>query len=472
MNFLSLPFLVALGLGVLVFHHLPPAARSPYLLLASYCFYATWSLPWTGLLIGATAFVFFAARRAVPSETPSPSKRSSIWLWGAILVLVLVLFFLKYLPPFSGGTALSSVVAPIGISYYTFRLISYIVDVHWGKLKPESDFVAFALSIAFFPQIVSGPIHRPIDLLPQLKRTGPVSRETVRNGLRLILFGAFEKLVVADRLKTVVDNIFNNLTDYPGPALALGAYAFALQLFADFSGLTDIALGMGRLFGIEGPENFDQPFLSTNMQAFWRRWHMSLTSWLNDYLFLPLRMLFRRAGTLGLIAAIFVDMFAIGVWHGPKWTFLAFGAVNGVLVSASALTLKARNSFFKRHPRLSTLRAWVAPLITFHLVVIAFVFFRANSLADAAYVLAHLGSPSPQGSWGLKGVGLVDQLGVVGLVGVPLILIVQRARASDALRQAFQFGPRWRRWVLYYVVLLAIVAFGQMEKTTFIYEQF
>ena len=461
---------------MVVFHLLPLRMRRVYLLALSYAFYATWGLGFAFLLLAVTILAYAAAAQVAPNRSAPPSGLP--WFFLSLAVLLGALFVFKYLPPISVWLGLDSrlagLIAPLGISYYTFRLISYVVDVRWGKMAPERSFVAFALYVAFFPQILSGPIQRAGDFLAQTEQPRRVDPALVRDGLRLILFGLFEKLVVADHLADVVSNVFDRASSMSGVAFALGAYAFAFQLYADFSGLTDIALGMGQLFGIEGPPNFDNPFYAPNIQAFWRRWHMSLTTWLSEYLFTPLHMAFRSAGEMGLVAAIFINMVAVGIWHGAKWTFVAFGVLNGIYVAVSALTLRRRNRFFKTRTGLAKWRVVLAPLVTFHLVVLAFVLFRANSLGDAIYFFRHLipTQGAPGSAWGLRRMGLSDQLGIVGFVGVPIMEAIHLARSSSRVRQAFELSPTVLRWAAYYAMVLLILLLGQSESRKFIYAQF
>jgi D-alanyl-lipoteichoic acid acyltransferase DltB (MBOAT superfamily) len=470
MPYLSFEFAALLAAAVLTFYAIRPSIRRHYLLALSYAFYATWSPRYLALLIAATCLVWVAGRRVAPSAPgaePGPTERR--WLWSSVVGLFGLLFAFKYLPAIAPGSRVASLVAPLGISYYTFRLTSYLVEVYWGK-PPARDFVSFALYVAFFPQIVSGPIQRADDFLPQVESPRPFDADRITGGLRLILFGAFEKFVVANRIEVVANSVFDAPGRASGAAFLVAAYAYAIQLYADFSGLTDIAIGIGRLFGLESPPNFDNPFYSPNIQVFWRRWHMTLTSWLRDYLFAPLHLALRDLGEPGLFIAIFVNMIAIGAWHRASWNMILFGVLNGVYVIASSLTLKRRNKFFKGRPALSKVRAVVDPVVTFTMIAIALVFFRAATLRDALLILRHL-VPSHAPAWGLRGIGL-QAFGIPGVLAIVAMEIVHLARASGALRRALDSSPRWVRWSVYYAVIGSILALGQVGAQGFIYGRF
>jgi alginate O-acetyltransferase complex protein AlgI len=274
-----------------------------------------------------------------------------------------------------GSDPATMIILPLGLSYYIFKMLGYLLDVYWELMPAQRSFAAVALHSAFFPQLVSGPIQRAGSFFEQLQRLDAPDPKEFLTGLRRILFGLFKKVVIADTLATVSQHAHAHPALFSPLELLAAAYCFAIQLYMDFSGLTDIAIGLGLLFGIRGPENFDLPFFAPNIQVFWRRTHMSLTTWLTDYLFTPLRMSFRRLGTTGLCLAIFINLTAIGLWHGLTWTFLIYGAIHGVYMIVSVLTMKRRNAFFHDRPALAQLRKFIAPIATFHLVVFTYIFF-------------------------------------------------------------------------------------------------
>ncbi len=311
MTFLSIRFALFLTEAVSLFWFCPLRLRPLFLAVASYLFYALWSPIGALGLLAVTTFAFYtglALQRSVGMNSLDGATKVILAL--SVAMLVAWLFFFKTLILMKSvmgqdpgnarelaGFISVHAILPLGISYYTFKIISYLLDVYWGKVKAERSFVNFAASVAFFPQIVAGPIQRSEDFLTQIRQLGPAP-DRIRRGFRRILLGCFKKAVIADNLSGLVEAAYPHLQ---GPASsALPAfYIFPIQLFIDFSALTDIAIGVALLFGIESPENFDRPFLASCISQYWRRWHMSLTSWLTDYVFLPLRMATRRAGRLG-----------------------------------------------------------------------------------------------------------------------------------------------------------------------------
>ncbi|HET6413606.1 MAG TPA: MBOAT family O-acyltransferase [Anaeromyxobacter sp.] len=483
MSFLSAPFVLFLGVAVAAFEVSPARFRPMVLLSASYVFYASNSPSSALLLLGVTLVVHRAALAIERSRT----ERGKLRLVGAaVAALTLLLAGFKLasaLGPWFGpgrnrmpeGVALR-VLVPLGLSYYIFKLIGYLLDVYWENLPAERSVVAVALYASFFPQIVSGPIQRAGTFFDQLGRTIEPQPASVEAGARRILFGLVKKIAVADRLAIVVDSIHAKPGAYSSLELLLGAYLFALQLYADFSGLTDIAIGLGQLFGFKGPENFELPFFSRNLQEYWRRWHMSLTSWLGDYLFTPLRMALRDLGRLGLALAIIVNMVAIGLWHGMAWTYAAFGLLHGIFMVVSVLTLKRRDAFFGRHPLLSRVRRIAAPIVTFHLVALALVVFRANSLGHALEYLAHLipaaGAGIPLTRLDPRLLSFKPGLLLGVLVLAAIIEFVNWAMRQPNWSQRFLAAPRAFRWALYYGIIFMVLTIGNSGQQKFIYAQF
>lgn len=478
MTFQSLSFAAFVAATAGLFWLVPVRFKRYVLLAASCAFYVSWSLRYTVLLLAVTGFVYTAALQISASRDERTKRRL---MAVAVVVLLGVLASFKYFAdlqpllvqmPGGGGIAALRLAVPLGISYYVFKLVGYVVDVYWENVPAERSLVAVANYAAFFPQMLCGPIQRAGDFFTQLRALRNPSADMVSSGLRLVLFGFFKKLVVADQLGTIIDPFFNRL-DHQAPAELLAAlYLFPIQLYADFSGISDIAIGIGRLFGIESPPNFDSPLYAANVTDFWRRWHMSLTSWLRDYVFMPLRHATRSLGDMGLVIAIMANMVAIGLWHGARSSYLVFGLINGVYMSVSALTLKTRNTWFKAHPAWARLRRFVAPLVLFHLVVVAFAFFRLPTASQA--VLALMGAlPAVRHPAALAAaIGPKTTRFAVAMLGVVAMEIVHSARRQPRLEAWFLGRPIWMRWGLYYAAGLAIVLLGTYTTTTFIYAQF
>lgn len=485
MSFTSFSFVPFLLIAVTSFHLLPGRWRPLCLFVASYAFYATWSAPHAALLFMATTGTYLVGRAISSSE----GNRQRRWLAVGVVGLVGLLCAFKYAGELgatfmrfgyeSGG--LTRLAVPIGISYYTFKLLSYLIDVYWEKVPAEKDFIAFAAYVAFFPQILSGPIQRARDFLPQATSGAAVTPDYLSSGLRLILFGLFKKLVVADNLAGYVDQVFDNPAQATWLGALLGSYLFALQLYADFSGLANIAIGVGRLFGIETPPNFNRPFSAPNIQEFWRRWHITLSSWLADYVFAPLRMRLRYWDDVGLAIALTVNMMAIGLWHGARSSYLMFGAINSVYLIVSAFTLKRRNRAFKNHPSLSRLRRFFGPLFTFHMVVFAFVFFRAQDVETAVTLLSRFAPAFEEWPRSLAAApawlhvqlhGLNGPRVRIGIFALPVIALVHLIDLRGWGRKVLLDRPIWFRWTVYYVATMAIIGFAGAAGQQFIYARF
>ncbi len=449
------------------------AWRPRALLLLCVAYYAleagASSLAW---LAAATVLTFGVARAAPPSA--SPSARRALLL-GGVAVLLGFLALFKY------GAAVSpalAVAAPLGISYFAFKLVSYLLDLYWDDRPAERDPVGFALYAAFVPQIVSGPIQRADDFLGQLRAAA--RRPNVTAGLRLVLFGLFKKLVVADRLALLVDPVYRSPLDATPAAAVIATYAFAFQLYADFSGLTDIAIGLGRLVGIEAPPNFDAPFRAVNIEDFWRRWHMSLTFWLSDYLFTPLRMSLRSFGALGLAAAILINMTAVGVWHGARFTYLAFGVAMGVLLAVSALSSGLRRGWERRSPAYARLATLAGPVVTFHLMALGWILFRAPDLATARLVYAQLPAglaALAAGPWAglqaaLASVHLEAGHVALTLVALAAMQVMHTLRYGVARGRFDAVVPPVLRVALYEAAAIAVVVNGSLDPGLFLYAQF
>jgi alginate O-acetyltransferase complex protein AlgI len=481
-SFLSIAFAAFLACGLVIFYLAPLRHRPGVLLALSLAYYCTWSVWPTILLLGVAAIVYYAARLIEGSASQSRGLRLTT-LTVTILLVVLVVFKCALAlaaalhtswdrPGFDAALWLG---APLGLSYYLFKLIGYLLDVYWGTLPARRDFTSVGLYAAFFPQIVSGPIQKAADFFTQLEGLGAADTALFVTGLRRILFGLFKKVVVADQLAVAVASVHTNTSAHSSLELLLGAYLFSLQMYADFSGLTDIAIGIGLLFGIRGPENFNRPYFAANLQDFWRRWHMSLTCWLTDYLFVPLRMSLRHLGTVGLALAIFINMVAIGVWHGPRWTYLVFGCINGVFMIVSALTLKPRNAYFRSRPQLSTLRTVLGTLVTFNLVVFTHVFFQAPDLPSALTYLGQLSHllphPVPATRLDIQVFGPSAARLYEALLGLAVMEWLNWAQSQPQWIGRFTGVRREVRWAAYYIVI-AIVMLTARGTTSFIYAKF
>lgn len=483
MSFISAPFVLFMGAVLVAFQLSPARFRPLVLLVASYAFYLTYSLWGALLLLGVTVAVHQAALALERRLTGEGGGIRLVGVAAAALVVLLAGYKLASAlfpgvasPDRATDSVALQVIVPLGLSYYIFKLIGYLLDVYWEKVPAERSFVAVALYAAFFPQIVTGPIERAGPFFEQLGQTTQLKPDLVVTGFRRILFGLFKKILVADPLGAAVSAVHTQPGAFSALELLLGAYCFALQLYADFSGVTDMAIGLGQLFGIQGPENFNLPFWAGNIQEYWRRWHMSLTTWLADYLFTPVRMALRDFGNVGLALAILINMVAIGVWHGMAWTYAAFGLLHGIFLVVSVLTLKKRNTFFKQHPGLSRVRAIAGPLITFHLVLLGLIVFRADSLGHAIEYVTHLIPATGTAiAWNRLDFQLLritpTVLESVLVLAAVMELVHWAARQPDWSRR-FLGAPRVFRWALYYAIIFMIIGIGNSGQGKFIYAQF
>jgi D-alanyl-lipoteichoic acid acyltransferase DltB (MBOAT superfamily) len=277
------------------------------------------------------------------------------------------------------------------ISYFVFRLISYFLDVYWGKCDPVNEFVPFAAYVAFFPQMIAGPIQRASSFVPQLQSQS-AGKGRVLEGLVRMALGFAKKSLVADNLGLFVGWAYSHLHSGSAVPSLVALYLYPLQLYADFSGLADIAIGSGLVLGIEGPENFDAPFTAKSISEFWRRWHITLTAWIRDYVFLPLRMATRNLGDTGLALSLTVNMLLIGLWHGFTTGFLAYGLFQAVFLVGDVLTRSRRHEYYKNNPALARLAALAGPIFVYHVIAIGSVFFRAPSFAVITELFAGIGS--------------------------------------------------------------------------------
>lgn len=408
MPFTSLFYLVFLGLIVVLSGALRSARRQNGLLLAAgYVFYATWDWRFVVLLGGTTVFSFLVSRGL--ARLPDGRRRRLLLILGVGVNLAALGFF-KYFNFFAeSATALLTglgvqvsaptltVLLPVGISFYTFQAIGYLVDTHNRKFQPAASLIDFGLFLAFFPLLLAGPIERGPRLLPQIQKPRRLTPDRVESGLILIGLGLFRKIVIADVAASLIDPaLFEAPADFPAGQVLVSLYLFALQIYGDFAGYSDVARGSAQLLGFDLMENFNQPYLAQTVSEFWRRWHISLSSWLRDYLFFPLsRALLQRQwpGLVVYALATLVTMLLAGLWHGAAWTYVAWGGLLGLYLIAARL-LQGKALRWRKHPRRAVrwAVAGASILLTFHLILVAWALFRSPSLESALAVLSQSGA--------------------------------------------------------------------------------
>jgi D-alanyl-lipoteichoic acid acyltransferase DltB (MBOAT superfamily) len=463
-----------------VFFALPQRWRWVALVVASYYFYMCWK-PVYAVLLAASTLVDYSVGRAL-SRAEKPRIKKLILL-ASLLVNFGVLFAFKYSDFVSASVEMAfgwmNVSAdlprlhwllPVGISFYTFQSVSYTIDVYRGTIPAEKHFGIYSAYVTFFPQLVAGPINRAPHLLPQFKEEKRFAMDNVRIGLRLALWGMFKKVCVADLLAPVVNTVYAEPGKFAGPYLLLATLFFTIQIYCDFSGYSDIAVGIARILGFDLMTNFRQPYFSSSVAEFWQRWHISLSTWFRDYLYFPLGG--NRVTKLRWCLNLMIVFIVSGLWHGANWTFLAWGALHGVYLVSSVIAKGRASSCARREAATGACAEAANILLVFLLVMIGWVFFRANSIGNACYILSH-GLSLRGFQWPiLFSLGLPRfEVGLaVGMIAVLLItdgLIWKKPAAFINF-----WNKTWFRWSCYAAGVYSIIFFGVFGKVQFIYFQF
>lgn len=452
--------------------------QNGFILLASYVFYGWWDWRFLSLIIFSSIVDFSVGRKLAQTQDPTARKK---WLYLSLATNLGLLGFFKYfnffveqfITAFAGlGISLEPstlhIILPVGISFYTFQTLSYTIDVYHRRLKPTDDWIAFFAYVGFFPQLVAGPIERSTHLLPQFLQSRHFDYDKARDGMRQILWGLFKKIVIADSCALVVNDIFANYETAGASTLILGAVLFAFQIYGDFSGYSDIAIGTGRLFGFDLMRNFAYPYFSRNIAEFWRRWHISLSTWFRDYVYIPMGGS-RVNSRWILVRNVFVVFLVSGFWHGANWTFIIWGALHAAFFLPIILLSRNRKYLdtVAADRFLPTAREMINMLFTFGLVCIGWIFFRAEDLEQATgYLLRILDHPVLEVDILRKHVLLI-----LGILIFVLIEWTQRRR-----QHAFEFRgnriPQLVRAGIYLLTALSILVFAPKQESPFIYFQF
>lgn len=480
MLFNSAEFLVFFPIVVGIYFLTPHRWRWVLLLAASYYFYMSWKAEYIFLILLSTGIDYWAGLQM--------GKRAERTARRPFLILSLcsnlgILFAFKYFNFFNDSTRALfdglnifydvpafNVLLPVGISFYTFQTLSYSIDVFRGRQEPERHLGIFALYVAFFPQLVAGPIERSLNLLPQFRQKVAFDYERVTSGLRLMAWGFFKKVVIADKLALLVDGVYGDPQAHTGLTLIFATYFFAYQIYCDFSGYSDIAIGAARVLGIDLMKNFRQPYLSQSIPEFWRRWHISLSTWFRDYLYIPLGG--NRVSQTRLFVNVMIVFLVSGLWHGANWTFVIWGGLHGLFLIASLITQPLQKQFMQAiaSPKIVTFIRW---LVTFNLATFAWIFFRANTLSDAWYIATHLFTEISLSAFVAQ--GFSSELGrlsvgllLLAIVALELVEYLHRTRRFVLPQQRFAV-----RWSGYYLLVMTILFWGQLESDAlFIYFQF
>jgi alginate O-acetyltransferase complex protein AlgI len=448
------------------------------LLVASYYFYSCWDYRFLFLLIFSTVLDYATGIKMYEAKTESLKK---FWFWLSIIINLGFLGVFKYynffadsfsdalsLIGFQAGFVTLNVILPVGISFYTFHGLSYVIDIYKNRIKPERNFIDYSLFVSFFPLLVAGPIERATHLLPQIKSKRAFNYSQALDGLRQILWGLFKKIVIADNCAQYANMIFNNSGDYSGSTLVLGALFFTFQIYCDFSGYSDIALGTARLFGVELLRNFAYPYFSRDIAEFWRRWHISLSSWFRDYLYIPLGG--SKGGIWMKIRNTFIIFLVSGFWHGANWTFLIWGALNAIyFLPLLLLNLNRDNLETVAQGKIfPTFKEIFSIIITFSLTVFAWIFFRAASVDHAIEYIGGIFSKS------LLSIPSVETKAYLILFVVLIFMMVEWI--GREYRYGIEFVKKIKspiaRIVLYYTIIIMILVLGNFTENEFIYFQF
>lgn len=449
------------------------------IVVASYVFYGWWDWRFLSLIIFSTIVDYLIGQRL---RTEDKLSKRKILLWTSIIVNLGFLGFFKYynffLENFVDAFSLFgmqinpnslNIILPVGISFYSFQTLSYTIDVYRKKLEPTKDFVAFSAFVCFFPQLVAGPIERAINLLPQFYKKRTFEYHKAVDGMRQILWGLFKKVVIADNCAEFANQIFNNSADMNGSTLVLGAIFFTFQIYGDFSGYSDIAIGTSRLFGFDLKQNFATPYFSRDIAEFWRRWHISLSTWFRDYLYIPIGG--SRGGTWMKVRNTFAIFLVSGFWHGANWTFIIWGALNAIYFLPLLLTNKNRKNLgvVAEGKLLPSLRELFLMLTTFMLTVFAWIFFRAENISHA---FNYIGGIFSESIFSIPAFSKrKDSLIILSIICV--FLLIEWFGRQDKFALA-KFGLSLKspiRYLLYYLMVFLILIFIDKEQQ-FIYFQF
>jgi D-alanyl-lipoteichoic acid acyltransferase DltB (MBOAT superfamily) len=474
----TFPFFVFFALVFIVYWKIHAQYRWIILLLASYYFFGTWYPAYLGLIILTTAVNYFSALAMVRS-----GNNKKYFLWLALGIDLAILFIFKYFNFFTFTLAQvlqaghMTVVfpevnwlLPLGISFYTFQTIGYMLDVYKGTIKPEKHIGYFALFVCFFPQLAAGPIERAGELLPQIKKNHEFQYTQVVSGLKLFTLGLFKKLVIADNIGIIVDRVFASLPTYKGFSLVVTVILYSWQIYTDFSGYTDMARGVARMLGFDLVENFNLPYVATSVRDFWRRWHMSLSRWFKDYVYIPLGG--SRKGLARACVNTLIVFTLCGIWHGASWNFVIWGAFFGFIMAGERIVEKIINHRF-------TLPRFIAVVYTYAVVCISWVLFRATTLSDAVYIYRNSfvgwkNFISPSYLFASISQLFITNRVEMGITFGLLLLAVctEYVVRVGSVNRILNKQPTVIRYAVYVLLVLVIVQFRNADIKAFIYARF
>ncbi len=451
--------------------------RNLFLLTASYVFYGFWDWRFLSLILISSLMDYILAMQIHAAKPEQKSKRKTLLVLSLVLNLGFLGFFKYYnffVESFIATFTLFGkefsyspmhIILPVGISFYTFQSLSYTLDVYFKKMEPTHKLINFLAFVSFFPQLVAGPIERAKKLLPQFDEIKSFDYQAARSGLLFILFGLFKKIMIADRLAVFINQTYGNIEDAKGIAMLTGVFFFAFQLYLDFSAYSDIAIGTARLFGFKLSTNFRRPYLSSSFSGFWKRWHITLSSWFQDYIYIPLGG--NRKGANRKIVNLLVVFFLSGLWHGASWNFVIWGLING-------LFLILLDPLFKLEKPSGGMKRFFAALLVFSGWTLSLIFFRAQTFGDAMLVFQNIGFDGVQALYDF-GLNSREFTFALWLIAGMMVYEVIAEKWSEALQERFYAGHYLLRWGVYLILTLSIIylgAYGAGNDNSFIYFQF
>ncbi len=480
MLFNSLEFILFFPIVVAAYFALKPKYRWILLLLASYYFYMCWNYKYIVLIMLSTFVDYFSG---IFIHKSSNKRVRTGFLLASLGVNLGLLFFFKYFNFF--GDSLNYIfdqfnifydipaydyLLPVGISFYTFQTLSYTIDIYNGKQKPEYHFGRFALFVSFFPQLVAGPIERSVNLLPQFREDFKFEYERVKNGILLMVWGFFKKVVIADRLAEYVNTVYNNPEAHEGLQNIIATLFFSFQIYCDFSGYSDIAIGAAMIMGYRLMTNFRRPYFALSIREFWQRWHISLSTWFRDYVYIPLGG--NRVVKWRWYYNLFITFLVSGLWHGAEWTFVIWGALHGFYLVFAIWTNKLRERFnnFIGLSKLPKLYQFVQIFVTFVLVYFSWIFFRANNTHDAFYIIGKHFSFSGNPELNLFSFNIDFYIAFISIIALLLIEFFEEY-AQLSVNMMIK-TPRPAKWALLVVVIFVIFVLGIWDEADFLYFQF
>ena len=487
MLFNSLQFLIFFPVVTTLYFILPHKYRWALLLIASCVFYMFF-IPAYILILAVTILIdYFAGIYIAKSE----GKKKKLFLIISIISTCLVLAIFKYFNFFNSNIVLIAdffnwnysipalkLLLPVGLSFHTFQSLSYVIEVYKGRQKVESNFGIYALYVMFYPQLVAGPIERPQNLLHQFYEKHDFDYERVINGLKLMAWGMFKKIVIADRIAPFVYKVYNNPENFKGLALIIATVLFAIQIYCDFSGYSDIAIGSAKVMGFKLMQNFNRPYFSKSITEFWQRWHISLSTWFRDYLYIPLGG--NKVKVPRYLLNLFITFLVSGLWHGASWTFVIWGAIHGIYIIIEKLIEKYGNNMIRKaaEKRSNLIIRIIGIILTFSLVTFSWIFFRANNISDALYIVKNL-FYNFNGWFNVEyikntvsSIDLKSYEFLKVLIAISVLFIVELIQRKTSIIKFINLKPIVVRWGIYIFFIIAMLFFKSFQNQQFIYFQF